>query len=262
MSNKTTKNIKQLKEFGVSKIAVLSVLIVGGLITFGCSNASPNPAAAATESKNTISTTAVNKTAVVNTATPAVNSPPEKVPVPFLDAGEYGENIYDLAKAKNWTKAAEKLHELKQSQTQLATANIKSGELDAVIAALDKDVTAKDKTATLRDANQVTFVVADLTAKYNPPVPIEVIKLDYYGRELEIWSIEKDEAKLKSTSTALSQTWNAVKPKVEAKGGTKEVQNFEALVAKVVAANNVSDYAKVATPILDEVDNLEKVFEN
>ncbi len=68
----------------------------------------------------------------------------------------------------------------------------------------------------------------------------------------------KDEAKLKSTAQALRQTWNSVKPKVEAKGGTKEAQNFEALVAKVDAAQNTSDYAKVAKPILDEVDNLEK----
>ena len=63
------------------------------------------------------------------------------------------------------------------------------------------------------------------------------------------------------TAQAIRQTWNSVKPKVEAKGGTKQAQNFETLVAKTDAAANIADYAKVATPILDEVDNLEKVFE-
>ncbi|MEP6945312.1 MAG: hypothetical protein ABJA02_05295, partial [Acidobacteriota bacterium] len=85
--------------------------------------------------------------------------------------------------------------------------------------------------------------------------------LDFYGRELEIWSMAKDEAKLKSTAQAIRQTWNDVKPKIEVKGGTKQAQNFEMLVAKTDAAKNVGDYAKAAKPILDEVDNLEKVFE-
>ena len=253
-----------LRELSISRIAALSWVIIGGLVTFGCSNAPTN--SAANETKNSVSTTTVNKTPVVNAATPDANLLPkttvsEKVPVPLSDAGEYGENTYDMAKAKNWTKATEKLHELKQSQSQLANAGIKSAELDAAITALDKDVAAKDETAALRDANQVTFIVADLTAKYNPPIPIEVTKLDYYGRELEIWSMAKDDAKLKSTAQAIRQTWNSVKPKVEAKGGTKQAQNFETLVAKTDAANSIADYAKAATPILDEVDNLEKVFE-
>lgn len=263
MSNKNLKDGKWLQEIEVSRIAILSaaLIITGGLAAFGCSNAVTN-STAANETKNTVSSTqAANKTAVVNSTTPAVNTSTEKVPVPLSDAGEYGENTYDMAKAKDWTKAAEKLQQLKQSQSQMASANIKSAELGAAIAALDKDVAAKDETATLRDANQVTFIVADLTAKYNPLIPIEVTKLDYYGRELEIWSMAKDEARLKSTAQAIRQTWNAVKPKVEAKGGTKQAQNFEMLVAKTDAAHNTSDYAKAATPILDEVDNLEKVFE-
>ncbi len=262
MSNKNSKDGQWLKEIGVSRTAILSaaLIITGGFAAFGCSNA-PTNSTAANETKNTVSTTTPNKTAVVNSATPAVNTATEKVPVPLSDAGEYGENTYDVAKAKNWTKAAEKLQQLKQSQSQMASVNIKSAELDAAIAALDKDIAAKDETATLRDANQVTFIVADLTAKYNPPIPVEVTKLDYYGRELEIWSMAKDEAKLKSTAQAIRQTWNAVKPKVEAKGGAKQAQNFETLVAKTDAAQNVGDYAKAATPILDEVDNLEKVFE-
>lgn len=263
MSNTKTKIIERLKQINIPRIAVLSAaVIIGGLTTFGCSNAATNSTAAANNTTNTVSNTAANKTAVVvNSATPALNTSTEKVPVSLSDAGEYGENTYDMAKAKNWTKAAEKLHELKQSQSQLVSANINSAELDAAIAALDKDITAKDQLATLRDANQVTFIVADLTAKYNPPVPVEVIKLDFYGRELEVWSMAKDEAKLKSTAQAIRQTWNAVKPKVEAKGGAKQAQNFETLVAKTDAAQNVGDYAKTATPILDEVDNLEKVFE-
>lgn len=258
MSDKNITKFRFSKR--ILKIAALpAALIIGGLITFGCSNAPAN-STAANVTKNTAAT-AANKTAVVNSAAPAANLSTGKVPVSLSDAGEYGENTYDMAKANDWTKAAEKLRELKQSQSQLASQNIKSPQLDQAIAALEKDVAAKDRLATLRDANQVTFVVADLTAKYNPPIPVEITKLDYYGRELETEAMAKDEAKLKSTAQALRDTWNRVKPKVEAKGGTKQAQNFETLIAKTDAANNATDYAKIAAPILDEVDSLEKVFE-
>lgn len=58
----------------------------------------------------------------------------------------------------------------------------------------------------MRQANQATFLIADLTARYNPKVPVEVTKLDYYGREIEILPMTKDEAKLKPTAQAIRQT--------------------------------------------------------
>lgn len=59
----------------------------------------------------------------------------------------------------------------------------------------------------------------------------------------------------------IRETWNADKPKIEAKGAGKVAAKFESLVAQAEKAASVADYTKVATPILDEVDNLEKVFE-
>jgi hypothetical protein len=112
----------------------------------------------------------------------------------------------------------------------------------------------------MREANQATFLVAEATTKYNLTVPVEIVKLDYYGREIEVLAMTKDQAKLKLTAQAIRQTWNAVKPKIEAKGASKEAAKFESIVAQTEKAASIADYAKVATPILDEVDNLEKVF--
>ncbi len=164
-------------------------------------------------------------------------------------------------KAKNWTKASEKLGALKNVSTQMASEKNSNSQLETTITNLEKAVASKDESTALREANQVTFIVADLTAKYNPVVPIEVVKLDFYGRELEIWSLAKDEAKLKATAQAIRETWNAVRTKIEAKGGTKQAKVFETLVVNVETAKTPSDFTKVAKPILDEVDNLERVFE-
>ena len=41
---------------------------------------------------------------------------------------------------------------------------------------------------------------------------------------------------------------------------TAEAKKFEALIAQVESAKAPADYANVAKPVLDEVDNLEKLF--
>ena len=64
--------------------------------------------------------------------------------------------------------------------------------------------------------------------------------LDYYGRELEIWSATENIAKLKTTASEMRRTWDAVRPSILSRGGTAP-QKFDALVARVEAAKSPSD---------------------
>lgn len=241
----------------------VAAMILVGTIAFGAacgvSKTETNAANApntATVVKEKPATNAPEKTAPVETA--KINAAP---PQTLADAGEFAENVYDFAKAKNWAKAGEKLAGLEKTVNELKAKNLAAPQLVEATSSLAAAVKAKNEIDAMREANQATFLVADETAKYNLTVPVEVVKLDYYGREIEILAMTKDEAKLKLTAQAIRQTWNAVKPKMEAKGAGKEAAKFESLVAQTEKAASVSDYAKVATPILDEVDNLEKVFE-
>src|SRR5205085_9308243 len=111
------------------------------------------------------------------------------------------------AKAKDWAKVAEKRKALEDAAKQLP-ADLKGADkgikrLDAARAALAKAIAAKDQQLTMREANQVTLIAADLIEPFSPPVPAAVTRLDYYGRELEIWSTAKDLAKLKATGDAM-----------------------------------------------------------
>jgi hypothetical protein len=187
----------------------------------------------------------------------------ESVPPSLANAGEYGENVYDYAKARDWKNADVKLAALKESVKQ-ARADVKDSSavvdlLDGNVAALDRAVTAKDRQSAMREANQVTLDVANMTTAYKLSVPVEVIRLDYYGRELEVWEQAKDTNKLQATAREMRQTWDALRPSIEAKNVT-EAKRFEVLVAQVEGARVPADYARVATPVLDEVDNLEKLF--
>jgi hypothetical protein len=57
----------------------------------------------------------------------------------------------------------------------------------------------------------------------------------------------------------MRQAWNSLRPTIEAHSKT-EAKKFEALVAQVESAKTPADYTRVATPVLNEVDNLEKLF--
>jgi len=193
-------------------------------------------------------------------ATPVVKS----VPPALAQMGEYGENIYDAAKAGKWKDAESKLASLKntvQSSAQdLSGAPNERGQLDATLTALDHAVPHHDKSATMRDANQVTFLAAELTAPYHPKIPSEVARLDFDGRELEIWSAAHNVPKLKRTAEDIHHTWDQVRPEVEAHNGQSAAKGFDALVAKVDHAHTAAQYHAVANPLLDQVDKLESVF--
>jgi hypothetical protein len=90
-------------------------------------------------------------------------------------------------------------------------------------------------------------------------VPVEVTKLDYYGRELEVWAQAKDANKLQATALGIRGTWDGLRPSIETHSAT-EAKKFDALVAQVESAKTPANYAQVATPVLNEVDNLEKLF--
>jgi hypothetical protein len=203
------------------------------------------------------------KTSGSPSATPAANRKTESVPKSLMDAGEYGENIYDYAKANDWKKAEARIGLLKTAIEKVRTdvSNQKAaGEIYPNVATLERAVTAQDRQAAMLAANQITRDVAQVTTEYKVTVPVEVVLLDYYGRELEIWAEAKDTSKLQATAREMRKTWDAVRPSIEAKDPAV-AKKFEGLVAQVEAAKAPADYAKVAKPVLDEVDNLEKVFE-
>lgn len=254
------------KESGASKRGKLMLVIgapmVIGIIAFGAACGVSKPE---TNNASALETATVNKKSAANAPaktssveTAKINSAPPQI---LADAGEFAENIYDFAKAKNWAKADEKLAGLRKALDELKAKNLAAPQLVETTDVLAAAVKAKNEIEAMREANQATFLVADETAKYSLKIPVEVTKLDYYGREIEILTMTKDEAKLKLTAQAIRQTWNQVKPKIEAKNATKETAKFESLVAQTEKAASIADYAKIVAPILDEVDNLEKVFE-
>ena len=189
----------------------------------------------------------------------------EEVPKALADAGEYGENLYDYAKANDWKHAEARLVALGTAvgrvRSEAGVSGIAVDRLGRTRAALNHSVARKHRLMTMREANQVTLDVADLTAAYKLSVPVEVTRLDYYGRELEIWAEVGTMARLKATASGMRHEWNAVRSRVKGKNRA-EAEKCEALVGRTERARTPKEYAPLASLVLDEVDHLESVFES
>jgi hypothetical protein len=185
------------------------------------------------------------------------------VPKPLADAGEYGENLYDYARVNDWKNAEARLAALGTAvgtlRDETGVPRIAQNRLERDVDALKRSVALKERLTTMREANRVTLDVADMTAAYQVSVPVEVTRLDYYGRELEIWAEVGTTARLRATAAGMRHQWDLVRPRVEVRGPA-EAAKFGALVARVERARTPKAYARLASPVLEEVDHLEAVF--
>jgi hypothetical protein len=231
-------NINLNQKFGIVPVAIAALLAVAAPLALSCKAGAETLHAAPTATAS--------------------------VPASVEGVGRHAEDLYDMAKANDWAKAKTSLAALKQAAQQLRTdlkgGNREESRLNASIAALDKAVAAADRSTAMREANQVTLIGANLAALFNPPVPVEVTKLDYYGRELEIWAAAKNDAKLRATAAGMRRTWNALRPLVESHDPA-EAKTFADLMARVDAARSPDQFGQLAAPLLGEVDKLEKVFQ-
>ncbi len=191
--------------------------------------------------------------------------PARAVPAALVDAGEHAENLYDAAKAKAWRTAARRLKALETDVARLhpEADSAPAGESDRLerqVAALKSSVARRQRQATMVAANQVTLIAANMTAVYAPRVPVEVTRLDFYGRELEIWAETGEAARLDSATRGVRREWDAVHPAVSARSPAV-ARKFDTLVARVERAGSPAEYRRLAQVELAQVDDLERVFE-
>lgn len=184
------------------------------------------------------------------------------VPAAIEALGHHAENAYDMARISDWARTRASADSVRPAIDSLSAGSTTADARAArsTLQELDRAIADRSRQLALVAANRLTELGARLAAPHAPRVPAEVTLLDYYGRELEIWAAEGDLARLRLTGDSIRVTWQAVKPRIEQRGGTADAASFEALVQKVQRARTTSEFGALATPILDEVDRLESVF--
>lgn len=176
--------------------------------------------------------------------------------------GRHAEQVYTMAKADRWEAARAALDSV-EAGMGADDGMGKSPRADsaaATLVALEQSVKHHQRTLSMHQANRLTRLSAMLSEPFRPRVPPEVEMLGFYGREMEIWAEARDPAQLRATAAGLRRTWASAEPRVLAHGGAAEAARFGALAARVGRAETPDEFAKLAPPVLGEVEKLEAVF--
>jgi hypothetical protein len=192
----------------------------------------------------------------ITQAAPALRA--QTVPEALAAAGEHGEDLYDAAAANDWSAAERRLRALDADAARLA-ATAQHERLRPQLLALRHSIARRRRRDTMEQANQVTLAVADMTEPYAPAIPVEVTRLDCYGRELTIWSEADVVGRLEVATRGVRHEWDRVRPAVSARDRAT-AGRFEALVARLERGGSSGYYRRLAGRVLAQVDDLERVF--
>ena len=101
-----------------------------------------------------------------------------KVPTALFNVSEDSEDLYDQAYASNWSRASSALAVISRDDAVLLktqpSLKKRSAGVAALAVAVKRDITAKARSAALRDINQMTRLTIEMSAAYAQPIPVEV----------------------------------------------------------------------------------------
>ncbi len=177
--------------------------------------------------------------------------------------GEKGEDAYDNALAGKWSLVSKAATQLQSSNAQLpARWHVLRDQfgLTRSVRGLQLAAASHNKWAAAGAANGVTLFAARLEQPTKPTIPTEVTLLDVYGRALQVAGGRGDVVAARRALGSLDSTWIMIRPRVLRQGGTVAAKRFDIALHRARVANSAQKMGAASTPILDQVDFLEKVF--
>jgi hypothetical protein len=180
-----------------------------------------------------------------------------------VTVGESAEGLFDAARMSQWQTATEQLRALNDAASQLPPGLPKPdlvAQLRLRLEDVNQSAAAHRRVETMDFANSITRIVADLSALFQTEVPIDVVMLDYYGRQLELGITTGRQSTLTQATADLRQQWDRVQPTIERLGHVGETRRFEDIVVQLEGARRPADFAEPTRAELEAVDRLETIF--
>ena len=181
------------------------------------------------------------------------------------------EHAYDVALVEDYAKLSETTASIDTQWSDFrATAEADGasadvlGAVDAAVAGLLDAADAQGGAAAAgRAANAVSEHMPDLYDLYGPKVPVQILALDYQGREVVLDGMDTDFTAASSDVDMLATTWGGVRQQVVDAGGDQEASDFDASVEALkglAAGTDGQALIDEANNNLELVDVLEGVF--
>jgi len=180
------------------------------------------------------------------------------------------EDIIDLAPSGNWDKIGTDIGDIsnawKSYQPQASEEGTSQDLQNAMMAAIERLQTAsaaKDSASTMQGSNDVSAVVVEMFALYNPKVPVDIGRLDVLERQVILDVAAHDYNAAMASFTQTKSVWEEVKPSVLEHNGKDVAADFEASLTAQESELNAQDDAALtndAKDALEIVDELERLY--
>lgn len=174
------------------------------------------------------------------------------------------EDIGDAVAAGNWPKATRLVGAAERDLDALAEGT-RAGDVAQARSHLDETRKAVESRRPIEAqfaANAVSGDVVDLFGKYQPIVPVEVMRLDVLLRRVQLEGLARTPARAASPLKEARRLWTKLEghPPLQ---GTPAARRFDRELMAVEAASaaeNPSSLEQTAGVALEGVDRLEQVF--
>ncbi len=200
--------------------------------------------------------------------------PPGNIPPTLREIGATAVDIIDLAAVGAWPQVYARIRDIDTTWSDYKHPTVEPtsdprppetlllGPLDTAIARLRDAAAARNTTATMVAANDVSAAAFELIEYYNPRVPPGLARLAVLERKILVdsWDGRIDTAP--DTMIEVHQTWQRVRPAVVARSSERVAEAFDSNLADQQAAldtlesEQVGDCAENALIMINEMEQL------
>lgn len=171
---------------------------------------------------------------------------------------------YNTVKAGNWQEARDDVawfeDALRRVDREVKGEPTLREDLQDAVVNLRRAVANEDRANAMAYANRISRIAGYMRAPMEARVPASVTLLDYYGRELELWSMAGNNEMLQVSARGLAGVWGNLRPLVVTEGGQDAAQRFDAAVSQVAAAQTPEQYAQAVGAVQSGAESVEQVF--
>jgi len=110
-------------------------------------------------------------------------------------------------------------------------------------------------------ANAISALMPEFYARFSGAAASEVLRLDYLDREAQLRSLAGQRLRIPTIVAELDSSWKAVRPRIVARGGTREAKAFDQHVAAMRrrlagSAKALQDEAVRGLALVDELERV------
>lgn len=184
------------------------------------------------------------------------------------------DQLRDAVLASDWAAAQTRFAEFTNKTRQLPAPQLNQAELSPLwpdFLALYRVELARalneQHAGNARFAlNQLYAIVSELRARLGSHgMPLEIVRLNFLVREVELWSQLNNEALLRERVNALRETWQDLRPVIAARrNGRETAAHFDTLVERIVTGSSnttaVPDLAALITDCNKDLEQMDNLF--